>query len=508
MLFTTLPFFVFLTVVVAGYYLLPGRLRNVFLLAASYFFYLYPLVLDPALSREGRRPLLVVFLLAATLIIYGAARALPACKTPRGKKLLLLGAILLVLGALFYFKYTNFLLSTLQALLRSGVGFAPLAIVAPLGISFYTFQSVGYLIDVYRGDIPPERNLIDYALFVSFFAHILSGPIARAPQLLPQFKQAHPLRYQNVLFGGQRLLWGLFKKAVIADWLGTFVDYFFNEDILLRSGLPLLAGAVLYMLQLYFDFSGYSDMALGAAKMLGFTLMENFRTPFYATNLSGFWSRWHISLTGWFRDYLYIPLGGNRKGYARKLLNILLVFLVSGLWHGAGYGFLFWGLLFGLFRVAEELLHRFVKPRTLANRYLQGGWNTLKRIGVFCIVSFCFIFFRVEDLAGALHIVKTMFSSFDILELWRTVCSVTLSDTASSSMSFAYYILAVVGASFLLVLLADWFIIYKAPPERDNAANVLQHLPALPRWLCYIFIIAAILTVGVFGKSSFTYFVF
>ncbi len=506
----TFSYLLFLGVVLVAYYLLPQKLRNYALFIASYYFYMQT------------APVNVIYMVASTLLTFGSALLSTRIANKRTSDWFLALTIVLNLSCLLVFKYSTFFADIVNGIAMSvgGKAFVPLrSWIAPLGISFYTFQSLGYVIDVYRKKVAPERNIATYAVFISFFPQILSGPIGRADQLLPQFKETHPLRYQNILFGGQRFLWGLFKKAVIADWLGTVVDNIYG-NFTERSGLILLAAVVLFALQLYFDFSAYTDMALGAAKMLGFSLLENFRAPLFATNMSDFWKRWHISLTSWFNDYIFTPLVWSR--WVNKLvfgkkwqdraphfaLNILIVFAVSGLWHGASLSFVLWGLLHGAFRVAEEILHKIKKPAKIKNKWLRGVRNTGKRLIVFCLSAGSLVFFRLPTtFQYAQYVFQNLFTSFDwnamVADIYRIIY-----ENIASSVGFVTFILWVVGAAIALVLTCEYFVIYKAPKNRDNPGNILQHVPAIPRWICYVFILASIVAVGVFGSSSFVYFNF
>ena len=337
MTFLTPQFFCFFPVTALVFFLLPQRARNPWLLLASWFFYLCA------------KPIYLTFLLFTIAASYLTGRLLERKKSKGA-----LAACLVILGLLlFVFKYLNFALSLAgRGLNLLGFSFSTpvLDILMPVGISFYLFQAMGYVIDVYRGKVPAERDLLIYALFLSFFPQIVSGPIARADQLLPQFKTEHRFDWDEFRAGLFRFLWGAFKKLVLADRLAVLVNTIFTapQDF---GALQLMGAAVAFSLQLYCDFSSYSDMALGAARAMGFSLLENFRTPFFSRSIAEFWRRWHMSLSHWFRDYLYIPLGGSRKGTVRKYLNVLIVFAVSGLWHGAAMTFVVWGVLNGLYQV-------------------------------------------------------------------------------------------------------------------------------------------------------------
>lgn len=388
MQFTTPLFLVFLAACAAVYFILPAKWQSPFLLAASYVFYFW------ALPRYG------VVALAVTAVSYGCARWLGAARSKAGRKAALVVGILLPLAALLVFKYFNFFVGELSALLAlCGVTWtAPvLGLAQPLGISYFTLTVIGYLIDLYRGDAKCEKNVIVFALFVSFFPQISSGPIPRAGQMLPQYRAEHRWSTSRAVGGLQRFLTGAFMKLVVADGVGRIVSGLYAQPENF-GWLTALFAAAGFSIQLYCDFAGYTNMALGAGELLGFQLPENFFAPFQAVGFGALWNRWHISLTSWLRDYVYIPLGGSRKGAVRKVLNILIVFAVSGLWHGAGVTFLLWGVLNGVARAGEELI--FGRDR-LRERPEHGISAVLCRIADFILFSLLFVFFKAGSLAQA-----------------------------------------------------------------------------------------------------------
>jgi D-alanyl-lipoteichoic acid acyltransferase DltB (MBOAT superfamily) len=303
-----------------------------------------------------------LLILTTTVITFGSGmvieKAREADNENRSKaKLAVAASFILNIGILFYFKYTNFALGLMGGLLnRVGVGISipVFDIVLPVGISFYTFQALSYTMDVYRGDIYAEKNFFKYALFVSFFPQLVAGPIERSKNLLKQL-QPHKFNYEDFRDGFLLMLWGYFLKLVLADRIAIFVDTVY-KDYYQFGGMYIVVATMLFAVQIYCDFAGYSVIAMGAAQILGIKLMENFDAPYLSTTVAEFWRRWHISLTSWFRDYLYIPLGGSRKGKLRKYINIMIVFLVSGLWHGASLSFVLWGGLNGLYQVIGSLL--------------------------------------------------------------------------------------------------------------------------------------------------------
>ncbi len=392
MSFLSPQFFCFFPAVALVYFLLPQRFRNLWLLLASWFFYLCA------------KPVYLLFLLFAILASYLFGLVLERRRS-RGA---LAVCLLILFSLLFIFKYLNFALS-LVARGPTAVGLswsAPaLELLLPAGISFYLFEAAGYVIDVYRGRVKAERDFLLYALFLSFFPQLLSGPIARAGELLPQFRQPHGFDYDALRRGLVRFLWGAFKKLVIADRLAVLVDTVYAAPD--GFGALQLLGAVLaYSFQIYCDFSAYSDMAVGCGEAMGFSLMENFRAPYFSRSIAEFWRRWHISLSSWFRDYLYIPLGGSRRGTGRKYLNILIVFAVSGLWHGAGLTFLAWGLLNGLYQLLGGLTAPARRKLRSALRLKEdGGLTVLWQVAVtFLLTTVAWVFFRAGSFSQALSV--------------------------------------------------------------------------------------------------------
>ncbi len=338
MLFNSFAFVVFFPTVVAAYFALPHRHRWILLLAASYYFY------------GSWRIEYLGLLMLTTLTDYVLALRMGERATGRERRPFLIASVALNLGVLGIFKYANFAASGLATILHLPNSFAHLDLLLPVGISFYTFQAISYTVDVYRGAKEPERHLGIFALYVSFFPQLVAGPIERSAHLLPQFRREHRAQYDRVASGLRRIAWGFFKKLVIADQAGYIVDavYASPESF---PGQTVILATYLFAFQIYCDFSGYCDIAIGAARVLGFDLMDNFRRPFAAASVREFWRRWHISLCAWFRDYLYIPLGGNRVSKLRMYGILMLVFTLSGLWHGAGLNFILWGALHGFYLV-------------------------------------------------------------------------------------------------------------------------------------------------------------
>ena len=398
MLFQSFGFLIFFPLVVLLYYVLPRKFRAPWLLLASCFYYV---------CWDWRY---LGFLLFSTLSTWAAGRALGAGK---GKKKLILALCLAVnLGILAVFKYARFAVGTVNLLLaRAGLRAVPdgFSLLLPVGISFYTLQVSGYLIDVYRGKLPPEKNLLTYALFVSFFPQLLSGPIGRGEGLLPQLREPKPFDYERVRSGLLRMLWGLFVKLVITERLAVLADTVFNAPQK-YEGIILVLAAAAYGLQIYCDFSSYSSLAVGAGEVLGVELIENFKTPYFSLSVAEFWRRWHISLSSWFRDYLYIPLGGSRRGKLRKYRNVLIVFAVSGLWHGASWTFVIWGLLNGLLQVIGDITGEFRTWLAGLLKIDRENWGSrfFRMLITFLLVDFCWIFFRAPDLTTALTFLRRL----------------------------------------------------------------------------------------------------
>lgn len=418
--FTSVTFYAFLAFSVIIYYLIPQKVQWMWLLAISTVFYL------------AASPKFALFLLFSIVTTYAAGQLIgglnrkaaswskpsdgrkrrtkrePPPGLQKKKRAVLVVTLLFNLGVLLTLKYSNFFLG----LFRPDT--PELKLILPLGISFYTLQVIGYCIDVYRGKYEPENNLAKYALFVSFFPQIVQGPIARFDHLAGQFIRPHRFDFVRVRSGFQLLLWGLFKKMVVADRVNILVNQVFNNFID-YGGFQIYIACLFYTMQLYADFSGYVDIARGAAEMFGIELAQNFNHPYFAQSIQDFWRRWHISLSSWFRDYLYIPLGGNRKGKVCKYINVLVVFVVSGFWHGAGLNFLVWGLLHGLYQVVGTLLtpvgdwlaEKFETDRTSFSHRMCKGVIT------FQLVNFAWIFFRAETLDQAACMIRYMFTVYN-----------------------------------------------------------------------------------------------
>lgn len=329
-------------------------------------------------------------------------------RSRRRRKISLFSGIFINLGILFFYKYYEFagsLITDFFSLLNIGIDIPRWNVLLPVGISFYIFQAVGYAVDVYRGTIKAEKNFVVYALFISFFPQLVAGPIERAKNMLPQFREKHKFSYENFDAGLRLMIWGFFMKLCVADRVSTYVDAVYN-NYMEHSGVSLLLATFFFTFQIYCDFAGYSLIAIGSSKMMGFTLMENFHRPYFAKSIKEFWRRWHISLSTWFKDYLYIPLGGNRVGHYRHLWNLFVTFLVSGIWHGANLTFVLWGSLHGLYQIVGIEKNRLL-PKVNVSKRLHAVFNCLV---TFVLVMFAWIFFRANDLHSAFSIIAKIFT--------------------------------------------------------------------------------------------------
>lgn len=405
MQFNSFDFLLFFPVVLAVYFLVPVKVRSMWLLVASYYFYM---------SWNAKYALLIGF---STMITFACGMGIEKWKEmgnakSRVKWLLIFG-IVVNLMILAVFKYGNFVLESVDIILRRlhiGTMDRRVDLLLPVGISFYTFQALGYVIDVWRGEVKAEKSIVKYALFVSFFPQLVAGPIERSKNLLWQIRDVERIKLWNarrVTSGAILMVWGFFMKMVIADRVAILVDTVFDKFRLYGS-TELLLAAIGFSIQIYCDFGSYSLIAIGAAKIMGFQLMENFNTPYFAKDIRDFWSRWHISLSTWFRDYLYIPLGGNRKGRFRKAVNLMIVFLVSGLWHGANWTFVVWGGIHGFYQAVSDILRPYAeklqhKLKIKTNCF---SWKLLRIMTTYAMVVFAWIFFRADSIIEALAYLK------------------------------------------------------------------------------------------------------
>lgn len=478
MLFNSLQYAVFLPVVFAVYWLLPHKYRWMLLFAASYYFYM---------SWNVKYVVLILF---TTTVSYFAARFIEKTDDLKKKKTLLSIALVSSLGVLFVFKYFDFFVTSfcdLMAKMSIPANPKTLGLLLPVGISFYTFQTLSYVIDVYRGNSKAEKNFGIFATFIAFFPQLVAGPIERTNNLLPQIKEEHHFDYKQAAYGMKLMAWGFFKKMVVADNLAVYVDRVYN-DVSNYEGFSLLLATVFFAVQIYCDFSGYSDIARGSAKLLGIELMDNFRSPYFSSSVKEFWSRWHISLSTWFRDYLYIPLGGNRVKKVRHYLNLFITFLVSGLWHGASWTFIIWGAIHGAAQVVENILHIKAEKNSRIKR-------VVSMCVVFVFVCFAWIFFRAQNFSEAIFVIKNMFAGIgEPLNYFMQ----GISDIGMSEMRFAVCI------GVYLIPLA----IYDYASLKTDVITWVSKKPAVIRHMFYGATVAIIMFLHAIGEVSFVYFQF
>ena len=447
--------------------------------------------------------LLLIF--ASTLIDYFVAIQMSKQTFQSKRKLYLILSLLVNFGLLFGFKYFNFFNDSLHALFNHYNLFynvPTFKVLLPVGISFYTFQTLSYTIDVYRGKRGPEKHLGIFALYVAFFPQLVAGPIERSTRLLPQLVQKYNFDYDRVTDGLKLMLWGFFKKVVIADRVAVIVNQVYNNPND-AAGLPLLIGTYLFAFQIYCDFSGYSDIAIGAAQVFGINLMQNFRRPYFAKSIREFWQRWHISLSTWFRDYLYKSLGGNNTTRWRWYYNIMIVFLISGLWHGANWTFVIWGGLHGSYylfsywtrNIRPKLTQLFKLDKV---PFLQ---KTLRVLFIFHIVLFGWIFFRANNLSDAIFIVSHLFTG--IGDVIRRISEIGITP-GIFNYGFELPVLEIfIGIVAILILGVHHLL------QRKQSVRVwLKTKPIWARWLVYYFLIISILVFGYLEPSEFIYFQF
>jgi D-alanyl-lipoteichoic acid acyltransferase DltB (MBOAT superfamily) len=489
MLFNSLQYLIFLPIVVALYYALPPRVRPYMLLVASYYFYM---------CWKAEYIVLIAF---STLTTFAAGLCIVKTPSTTWRKQILAGTLVVNFGILFAFKYANFVSSSVTGLLDEisiTARLPMLDLLLPVGISFYTFQSLSYAIDVYRGDKKPERNILIFALYVSFFPQLVAGPIERSTRLLPQLIERFNFDYARTVEGLQLILWGFFKKVVIADRLALIVNPVF--DMPSRYGAGALLGATYaFSYQIYCDFSGYSDIAIGSALIFGIRLIDNFDRPYSATSIPEFWRRWHISLTTWFRDYLYIPLGGNRVSHARLLINIALVFLISGLWHGAAWTFVIWGALHGSLLIAsrESLGLRKRIYKSLGLFHIPCIHKGVKIIITFHLVAIAWIFFRAANVSDAFLILERIFSALASSD--QTMLANVL---GIDSLPVQEFIIAGIAITILEIVQLR---------QRERSISAYFAVMSRPlRWALALALVWIIVVFGKYGDASqeFVYFQF
>ena len=492
MLFNSLEYFIFLPTVFLFYWFIKDnklKKQNLLILISSYAFYAW----------WDWRFLSLIFI--STLIDYFTGLRIDYSKSYKVKKLYLCLSIIINLSLLGFFKYYNFFINSWVELLSS-LGYEQkslwtINVILPVGISFYTFQTISYSLDIYYKKLKPTKDFIAFAAFVSFFPQLIAGPIERASNLLPQLLKKRVFIYRRAVEGLRLILWGLFKKVVIADSLAWRVDNIFNNFQNLDGGV-LLLGLIYFSFQIYCDFSGYSDIAIGTAKLFGIELMSNFKFPYFSRNISEFWGRWHISLSSWFRDYLYIPLGGSRIGTWISIRNIMIIFILSGLWHGANWTFIVWGALHGLYLIIAIIAKQ---PKKYLRDILglKGSFiYKLWQVGItFILVLFAWIFFRANSINDALYIIQHMF--------------IDIRDYADiEKMKLKFRGLGIQINDIIICLILIFFMeIYHLYERTGDVWQKLSLHPRILRWSIYYIIMFSILFLGPYTKiNNFIYFQF
>lgn len=483
MLFNSLDFALFLPVVFILYWFAGKgnlKLQNVILLVSSYFFYG---------CWDWRFLFLLIF---STLLDYYSGLKIANANTKKRKQFWLWLSIGINLGFLGVFKYYNFFIDSFASAFSIAgydLGLSALNVVLPVGISFYTFHGLSYVIDIYKDRIPPEKNFVVYSVFVSFFPLLVAGPIERATHLLPQIKAERHFDYAQAVDGLRQILWGLFKKIVIADNCAILANMIFNDSEQ-YSGSTLVLGAFFFAFQIYGDFSGYSDIALGTAKLFNIELLQNFSYPYFSRDIAEFWRRWHISLSSWFRDYLYIPLGGSKGGLFNKVKNTFIIFLVSGFWHGANWTFIVWGLLNALYFLPLQLTNNNRNNLDIVaqGRVLPTVKETVMILSTFSLTVFAWIFFRAENLSHAFSYVGEIFSP----------SLFTIPDFPRKSAAL------ITLALIVFFVLAEWY----GREGKYALSRIDLHFNRFSRWAVYMVIVFIIALYMVTEETPFIYFQF
>jgi D-alanyl-lipoteichoic acid acyltransferase DltB (MBOAT superfamily) len=487
MLFNSIHFLFFFAIMATLYFALPYRFRWALLLVASYIFYM------------SLKPAYILFITILTLIIYYAGLQMGRTEIKSKRKKFLILAVLVNFGFLFMFKYYEFLNHSFKVIFEHyhlSYEIPALHFILPVGISFYTFKSLSYAIDVYRGDKSPEKHLGYFALYVAFFPQLLAGPIERATRFLPQLYEKFDFDYPRVTRGLKLMLWGLFQKMVIADNLATLVDSVYNDPTH-HQGISLILATLFFAFQIYCDFSGYSDIAIGAAQVLGIKTMDNFNRPYFSISIPEFWGRWHISLSTWFRDYFYIPMGGNRVAIPRWYANLFIVMLICGFWHGANWTFVVWGGLHGIYLVfsaftqnIREKVHKVIGFDRIPRLH-----HYLKVLVTFCLVCFAWIFFRANSISDALYIISHLFTGWEGIFNFDVFKNIPLWKPLKFELMVGVPSIGVLTVVHLL-------------QSRGSVIQKLSQKPIWIRWSVYYFIILSILLFGNFGSKQFIYFQF
>lgn len=501
MLFDSLEFLLFLPAIIVLYYLLPHKVRWVFLLVASYFFYA---------SWKIEFLTLIIY---STVVDYFISIKIDKTADKLKRKIYLWISLVSNFGVLFLFKYFNFFIGS-RNFFRDFAGQHPKVDLVttvfeygvPVGISFYTFQTVSYTLDVYYGKIKPEKNIGKFALFVSYFPQLVAGPIERFSNLHKQIFAHHKLTYQNLSHGFRLVVYGLFVKMVIADNLAPIVDLVFSNP-LAYSQLDNTIGLLFFSIQIYADFNGYSLIAIGVAKIMGVNLMDNFKTPYFSTSIKEFWNRWHISLSTWFRDYLYIPLGGNKSSYFRWLINIMIVFTVSGIWHGANFTFVIWGLIHGIAYIIESITTR--NKKNQVKNYFISGINWIK---TFTVVNLAWVFFRSDTLANAYLTVGRIFGYTPSQEAYINITKLEKSNPTEVSLNYfnnySQQLEKSLDINPIFIILIVVAIIFDLWIKKSRFDKKIDTYSFTVRWVIYAILIFIIMALSGSEFYQFIYFQF
>ena len=475
MLFTSIAFAIFFSLVFIIYWAVPHKFRWPLLLAVSCYFYV------------SWNPKYVLLILFTTAVSYAAGLILDGCESPQKKRITLAAALISCLGVLVFFKYFNFIsesISSFLGLFAIKINPIIVKVTLPVGISFYTFQILSYVIDVYRGNIKAERNFGIYAACISYFPKLVAGPIERAGNLIPQLKSEKHFEYDKAAYGLKLMAWGYFKKIAIADILAVYVDKVY-DGIGSMHGLDYALAILFFTIQIYCDFSGYSDIAIGASKLFGIDLMTNFKSPYFSKSVKEFWSRWHISLSTWFRDYVYIPLGGSRCSPAKNYRNLLITFAVSGLWHGANWTFVIWGAMHGVLQILEKMFDSVLKKFRNRNR-ITGICSTL---AVFIFCNLAWVFFRADKLSDAAYVIHhALIDLRDPGTYFAAACGLT-----KSALLKIFVTLVILG-------LFDYFSL------KTDVIEWVGRQKVLVQWMIYIGLVFLILIYApVHNETQFIY---
>ncbi len=479
-LFNSFAFAIFLPIVFILYWFMPHKYRWFFLLISSYYFYM------------SWNPTYIILIFGTTVISYLAAIGIENTMNQMTKRLFLIGVVIVSLGTLFVFKYLNFCLVSLGELLKVfSIQWSPftLDLLLPVGISFYTFQTMSYVIDVYRGETKAEKHFGYYATFISFFPQLVAGPIERTNSLLPQIQREQKFIYEKASDGLKLMLWGYYKKIVVADTIASYVDQVY-DNLNDYKGFSLVVVIFLFSIQIYCDFSGYSDIAIGTAKLLGIDLMKNFDVPYLSRSVREFWKRWHISLSTWFRDYVYISLGGNRCSQFKHSLNLMITFLASGIWHGANWTYVVWG---GIHGAAQILENTFDIPIRKIKQKKIGQFLAWLMVFVFC--NMAWVFFRAQSISDAIYIFKNLFAG-----IWNPVSYFV---NGFNALGISRWVLIYLSLLIGILILIDivWY--------KYDVIALLGRSNILVRWSCYIIIALLVVLFSQKGVATeFVYFQF